>query len=107
VEQYSWDCVPEVEVSSMIRRQAIHTPSLTLARIVFQKGAVVPLHQHVNEQLTTIVSGKLQLEVQGSKVALGPGEVARLPSDVPHAAEALEDTIVIDVFIPPMSQWRL
>jgi quercetin dioxygenase-like cupin family protein len=106
VEQYSWDRVRQEEVSPMIRRQVIHTPSLTMTRIVFQKGAVVPLHHHVNEQLTTVVSGRLQLEVLGSKTALGPGGIARLPSDVPHAAEALEDTVVIDVFTPPMSQWR-
>ena len=106
MEHYSWDHVPQVEVSPMIRRQAIHTPSLTLARIVFQKGAIVPLHQHVNEQLTTVASGRLRLEVLGSKMALGPGEIARLPSNVPHAAEALEDTVVIDVFTPPMSQWQ-
>ena len=105
MDHYSWERVPPEDVGPKIQRQVIHTPDLTMCRSSFQKGAVVPLHQHVNEQVTTVLSGRLQLEAMGRKIALGPGEIARMPSDVPHAAEALEDTVVIDVFTPRRSDW--
>ena len=106
MELYNWDRIPQQKMDSMITRQMIHTPFLTMVRIAFKQGAVVPRHQHVNEQMTWVVSGKLQLEVEESKTTLGPGDIARVLPDVPHAAEALEDTVAIDVFTPARSDWQ-
>jgi quercetin dioxygenase-like cupin family protein len=106
VEQFSWDDVPHEEVSPMISRQAIHTPYITMARIDFKRGGSAPSHHHANDQVTTVVSGKLQLEIEGVKLTLIPGNVVRVPGNVPHAAEALEDTIVLDVFTPPRADWQ-
>jgi quercetin dioxygenase-like cupin family protein len=36
---------------------------------------------------------------------LGAGELLLIPPQVPHAAEALEDTIAIDTFSPPREDW--
>jgi quercetin dioxygenase-like cupin family protein len=106
MEQYSWHHTPEEALSPLITRQVIHTPALTMLRGTFKQGAVLPLHHHVHEQLTTVLSGRLRLEVNGEVVVLGPGELARLPSDVPHAAEALEDTVILDVFTPARTDWQ-
>jgi quercetin dioxygenase-like cupin family protein len=106
MDHYRWDEVPRVEVSPMVSRQVIHTPYATLARISFKRGACAPLHRHLHEQLTNILSGKLQLDVDGVKVTLEPGQVLRVPGDVPHSAEALEDTLVLDVFTPARSDWK-
>jgi quercetin dioxygenase-like cupin family protein len=106
MDRYRWDDVPRVQVSPMVSRQVIHTPHVTLARITFQRGADAPLHRHAHEQVTNILSGKLELEVDGVKMTLGPGDVVCVPGDVLHAAEALEDTIVLDVFSPARSDWQ-
>jgi quercetin dioxygenase-like cupin family protein len=103
MELYSWSSIPHRKMAPLIMRQIIHTPSLTMTRIEFKQGAAVGEHHHVNEQVTSVVSGKLSLTVEGSRTILGPGDIIRLPSDVPHAAEALEDTVVIDVFTPARS----
>lgn len=106
MEQYSWDQISAVEVRPFITRQVIHTPYMTMARMVFKRGSSAPLHHHANEQVTTVLSGKLRLEIEGVTLTLGPGNVVRVPGNVPHAAEALEDTTVVDVFTPPRTDWK-
>jgi quercetin dioxygenase-like cupin family protein len=106
MEKYNWARVAQEEVSLLITRQVIHTPSLTMLRLNFRRGAVVALHRHVHEQVTSVVSGRLRLQVGEEMVEVGPGEVARVPSDVPHLAEAIEDTVAIDVFTPARTDWQ-
>ena len=79
MEQYLWDDVPREQVSPTISRQLIHTPHTTMARIFFKKGSSAPLHHHINEQVTNVLSGELQLEVEGVKETLVPGNVVRVP----------------------------
>jgi len=76
-----------------------------LARIVLLRGALVPRHSHVNEQITWIISGALKLIFDDGERILREGEMLLIPANVPHAAEALEDTVDIDVFAPPREDW--
>jgi quercetin dioxygenase-like cupin family protein len=36
---------------------------------------------------------------------VGVGEVLHIPSNVPHKAEAIEDTLDVDIFSPPRQDW--
>jgi quercetin dioxygenase-like cupin family protein len=68
----------------------------------------VPVHHHDNEQITYITSGALKFrlgEAQLEEVIVRAGEVLVIPSNTPHSAEALEDTIDIDIFSPPRQDW--
>lgn len=103
---YNWNDVPKEEMTPSITRQVIHTPQITILRVKFKKGAFVPLHDHVHEQITTIVSGALRLATDSEEVVLGPGGILRIPSNVPHLAEALEDTVGIDIFSPARTDWQ-
>jgi quercetin dioxygenase-like cupin family protein len=47
-----------------------------------------------------MVHGKLRLVVGNSETVMGRDDIVIIPPDTPHEAEALEDTIVIDVFSP-------
>jgi quercetin dioxygenase-like cupin family protein len=106
MERYDWEAVPKEAMGPLIVRQIIHTPDLTLVRGTFKRGAVVALHQHVHEQVTTVLSGRLRLEIDGEATVLTPGELARIPSNLPHVAEALDDTVVLDVFTPARTDWQ-
>ena len=79
-----------------------------VAHVYLQRGAIVPRHSHENEQLTYILEGKLRFWV-GDDLSqvfdVGPGEVLHLPSNVPHKAEALEETLDVDIFSPPRQDW--
>ena len=79
-----------------------------LAQVYLKKGAVVPRHSHENEQLTYILEGALRFRIGENlerEVVVKAGEVLVLPSHVPHEAEALEDTLDVDVFSPPRQDW--
>jgi len=79
-----------------------------LAHVYLKKGSVVPKHQHENEQFTYILEGALEFLIGENgerKEIIHAGEVLHLPSNVPHAARALEDTLDLDIFCPPRQDW--
>jgi len=66
----------------------------------FEKGAVIPVHAHVHEQTGYVVKGAMRFTVAGEVILAKPGDSWNLPSNVPHGAEALEESVVIEVFSP-------
>ncbi len=101
----AWDKV-EVEIlNPLLHRQLIVGQEIMLARILLKKGCVVPWHSHVNEQVSSIFEGALKFWIDGKEIVVGPGEVLTIPPNMPHKAEALEDTVAIDVFNPPRADW--
>ncbi len=76
-----------------------------LARVLLKKGCIVPKHSHHNEQLTYIVEGALKFWIDGKEITVHAGEVLCIPSNMPHMAEAMEDTVDLDVFTPPRADW--
>src|SRR5262249_57472273 len=78
---------------------------LVVGRGLVKKGWVVPEHSHVNEQLTYIVEGALKFWIDGREIVVRAGEVLCIPSNMPHKAEAVEDTVDLDVFYPPRQDW--
>ncbi len=79
-----------------------------LSHIFLKKGSVVPLHQHDNEQFSYILEGSMQFWLQeegGEEIFVQTGDVLQIPSNVPHGAIALEDTLSLDVFSPPRKDW--
>jgi quercetin dioxygenase-like cupin family protein len=79
---------------------------LMLVEVHFETGAAVPEHAHVHEQITFVVSGRMAFSVSGRELEVGAGDSLRLPSNVPHAARALEASVVLDSFSPPREDFR-
>jgi quercetin dioxygenase-like cupin family protein len=108
VRHYRWSEVPEERVTDVISRKLITGDEMMLAQVFLKKDALVPQHSHHNEQLTYIVSGALHFFIgadRSREVIVRAGEVLHLPSNVPHEARALEDTLDVDIFSPPRQDW--
>lgn len=111
VRHEKWDDIPLERVTDDITRRLFTGERMMLAHVYLDKGAVVPTHAHENEQLTYIVEGALRFWIgeEGSadvqELVVTKGEVLYIPSNVPHKAEALEDTFDVDVFSPPRQDW--
>jgi quercetin dioxygenase-like cupin family protein len=105
VDVRDWSSEPVEQLSPTIGRQMLHTETMTVARITLRAGAFVPRHQHPNEQVANILSGRVRFAVGDEERIVGAGECVPLPADVPHEVEALEDSIIIDVFSPPREDW--
>ncbi len=102
----SFHTIPVETLNPLIDRQFVYGERAMLARLTLRRGAVVPEHSHENEQITYILQGALRFTLgDGRAITVGAGEVLVIPSNLPHRAEALEDTIDLDVFAPPRADW--
>jgi quercetin dioxygenase-like cupin family protein len=100
-----WSSVEREHLNPLIDREMLTGQNLMLARVIMKKGAHVPLHHHHNEQVTYILEGALKFAIDGKEIVVKSGEVLCIPSNMPHEAWALEDTIDLDVFNPPREDW--
>ena len=108
VSFFRWEDMPKETVSELLDRRLVTGERIMLAHVYIKKGCIVPRHRHENEQLTYILEGALRFwlgEEPGEERIVRAGEVLVIPSNVLHKAEALEDTLDLDVFSPPRQDW--
>ena len=108
VIRYRWDEMPKEKLSDTLDRRLITGERMMLAHVYLKKGCIVPRHQHDNEQLTYILEGSLRFwigEDESEVIDVNAGEVLHIPSWTWHKAEALEDTLDVDIFSPPRQDW--
>ena len=100
-----WSSIPLENLNPLLQRQFVVGQEIMLARVILKKGCIVPEHSHPNEQLTYIVEGALKFWIDGKVLVVRAGETLCIPSNMPHKAEAVEDTVDLDVFAPPRADW--
>ncbi len=105
LQHISFAEMPVEHLNPLLERQFVAGERSMLARIILRKGCVVPLHSHDNEQITYLLEGALKFTLPGKEIVVRSGEVLVIPSNVPHSAEALVDTIDLDIFCPPREDW--
>jgi quercetin dioxygenase-like cupin family protein len=107
-KHYRWENIPAEPLKAGLSRTLITGERMMIAHVHIKKGVEVPLHSHENEQITYILEGALQFWLGANlerQVTVRAGEVLVIPSNVPHRALALEDTLDMDVFNPPRQDW--
>jgi quercetin dioxygenase-like cupin family protein len=105
LQYLSWNDVEVEAMNPLLGRQLIVGHQVMLARVLLKKGCIVPLHSHVNEQLSYILEGALKFYIDGKEIVVRAGEVLTIPPNMPHKAEAMEDTVDLDIFNPPRADW--
>ena len=103
-----WDAIPKEKLNPEIDRRLVTGEKGMVAQIFLKKGAIVPTHHHENEQYTYILEGSLRFwlgEDGAREVIVKAGEILVIPANLPHKAEALEDTLDLDIFVPPRQDW--
>lgn len=66
----------------------------------FEKGAIGAVHTHPHEQISYVLSGSFEFELEGKKTILHGGDTYYVEPNVPHGVVALEDSIILDIFTP-------
>ncbi len=103
---HRWEDLPRERLSQTLERRIITGDRMMITHIYLKKGAVVPRHEHDNEQITYVLEGALRFKLgEDQQVDVRAGEVLVIPSNLPHSAEALEDTLDVDIFDPPREDW--
>ena len=111
--KYSWSAVPLEQLNPTLSRRVVTGKEMMIAQVYLKAGSIVPKHHHVNEQVTYILQGALRFwlgdkvdsQNEADSTLVAAGEVLVIPSNVPHRAVALEDTLDVDVFAPPREDW--
>lgn len=105
---HRWEDLPRERLNSLLERRLITGTNMMIAHVYLEKGCIVPRHSHHNEQITYVLEGALKFLLgkdQDQEVIVNAGEVLTIPPHVPHSAEALEDTLDVDIFNPPREDW--
>lgn len=105
VRHVPWGSVAVEALNPLLGLHFVVGENIMLARVLLKKGCLVPEHSHPNEQVTFIAEGALKFRIDGKEIVVNSGEVLTIPPNMPHSAEALEDTVDFDVFNPPRADW--
>jgi quercetin dioxygenase-like cupin family protein len=100
-----WNAVELEDLNPLLQRQFVVGQEMMLARVLLKKGCIVPEHSHHNEQISFVLEGALKFWIDGKVIVVNSGEVLTIPPHMPHKAEALTDTVDLDVFSPPRADW--
>ncbi|MGH1366235.1 MAG: cupin domain-containing protein [Calditrichia bacterium] len=97
----------EREVLPGFNVRFLHSQNMTFAYWTIEAGSILPEHSHPHEQvLAAITEGEIELTVGGEVKLLGPGDMAVIPSNVPHSARILSRCVLMDVFQPVREDYR-
>ena len=105
---HRWEDLPRERLNSRLERRLITGSNMMIAHVYLEKGCIVPKHSHHNEQITYVLEGALRFllgDEQDQEIIVSAGEVLTIPPHLPHSAEALEDTLDVDIFNPPREDW--
>jgi quercetin dioxygenase-like cupin family protein len=105
MQHYEWDKVEREKLNPLLARQVIQSDNMTVARMYLGKGCLVPEHSHHNEQISMVEQGSAKFVVAGEERIMHAGEALRIPPNVPHHVEALEDCVALDLFSPRREDW--
>ncbi|BDR92529.1 cupin domain-containing protein [Vulcanisaeta souniana] len=99
-EDVNWE-----KLGELIYRKHMHGSRLTIAQFKLLKGSVVNAHSHTHEQVSIVISGKLRFVVNNETYIAGSGDVVYIPPNAVHGVEALEDSLIVDVYSPIRDDW--
>jgi quercetin dioxygenase-like cupin family protein len=93
--------LPSREMAPGITLREAHLRQVMVSFIHLQPGAIVKPHRHPHEQISVVISGRLQMTAAGETVILEAGQGLLVPSQTLHAAVALEAEVwAYDSFSP-------
>lgn len=104
---HTWSDLPADHPMPLIERQRIIGARAMLSRVLLRKGFRLATHRHDNEQFAVVLSGRIRFTLgpeddpNREVVTLTAGQTLEIPAGAPHGAEALEETLILDIFSPP------
>ncbi|MBO0590447.1 cupin domain-containing protein [Cellulophaga sp. E16_2] len=84
----------------------VHTKNMSLAFWDVEKGAIVPEHSHVNEQVMQVLEGEFEFTLNGKTKVYTSGDLVVIGSYIPHSGKALTPCKLMDVFSPTREEYK-
>ena len=108
IQHLNWDTQDWEQVNPYMKRKMVSGGKTTIAQIALKDGFVVPMHSHINEQITQVISGKMRFvfgDEDGNEIVVGPGDVLVIPANLPHEAHVIGDVFETDTWAPRREDW--
>ena len=100
------DQLPVRQIFPGLNARLIHSDRVSHSWVDVDAGASFPEHQHPHEQIVTVLSGQLELVVDGVAHTLRPGVVFVIPPNVRHSGGSTTGCRVLDAFAPVREDYR-
>lgn len=94
------DCREEDLGNGVKRRVLSWNKNLMIVEVSYEEGAVGALHQHPHEQITYIIDGEFEFQIDGVKKVLRAGDTTYKEPNVMHGAVCLKPGKILDIFTP-------
>lgn len=108
VKKLNWDSIPVEHVTDKMQRQLVYGENVMVAKMKFKDGFKVPLHSHINEQVTNVLSGTIRFwfgKDREESFDMTAGDIIVIPAHVPHEALMIGDVEEIDTWSPIREDW--
>ncbi len=99
------DVTPK-EIMPGYHGKLVHTQNMSLAFWEVEKGAEVPEHSHMNEQVMQVLEGSFQFTLDGKTQVYGPGDLVIIAPHIPHSGKALTACKLMDAFSPTREEYK-
>ena len=96
----------EVENVPGYTARFIHSENMTIAYYTVKAGAPFPSHQHPHEQISNMLEGTMEFNLNGKVEMIEPGKIVVIPANTPHSGIAISDCKILDVFSPVREDYR-
>jgi quercetin dioxygenase-like cupin family protein len=83
---YRTDELPATEMLPGVLRRAMYLDDVMLTFFEFEPEAIIPEHHHAHQQITFVISGIMEFDLDGETQVLQAGDGVLIPPDVPHSA---------------------
>lgn len=108
IKHVNWNEIPTERVTPKMSRKIVYGKEIMIAKMKFEDGFIVPMHQHHNEQITHVLSGEIRFwlgEDESEVIVLKAGDILVIPANVPHKAQMIGKVEEIDTWAPPRQDW--
>lgn len=102
---HKWSDVPAETIGRLIERRYFTGERMTVARLELKRTAGTETHSHDAEEVLCVLSGALKVTAEADETVVHAGELIQTRGGVPHAIEALEDTVLLAIFSPIRQDW--
>lgn len=98
--------IPQRDAFPGVRGRYFHSDRMTAGEVTLDANIEVPEHEHPHEQITLVVSGRLEFTVGDETREVGPGQVVVIPGGVRHGVKTREACVLLDIFAPVREDFR-
>ena len=87
-------------IKGIEQKTLVYGQNTLMTQLKMSKGTRIPTHNHHQEQIGYLVTGKTRLFIDDQVYNCSPGDSWCIPGNAKHGTYAIKDSVVIEIFSP-------